>query len=92
MMQQGRPPLSWGTPLREDAPHDTLQIIVRGLQPPAGGAGGDGGGPQMPGYAADFNDRELAAIAAYLRARFTELPPWSHLEQAAAQVRKAADE
>jgi nicotinate dehydrogenase subunit B len=91
MMQQGRPPLAWGTPLREDAPHDTLQIIVRGLQPPAGGAGGSGG-PEMPGYAADFNDRELAAIAAYLRARFTELPPWSHLEQAAAQVRKAADE
>jgi mono/diheme cytochrome c family protein len=47
----------------------------------------------MPGYAADFDDRELAALAAYLRARFTDLPPWPvDLRHAAEQVRKGANE
>jgi mono/diheme cytochrome c family protein len=83
MMQQGRPPLAWGTPLRLDTPHDTLRLIVEGLASPAGLTG-----PAMPGYGNDFTDPQIAAIAAYLRARFTDLPPWQNLEQAVSAVRK----
>jgi mono/diheme cytochrome c family protein len=83
MMQQGRPPLSWGTPLREDSPHDTLHLIVGGLASPAGPAG-----PTMPAFGGDFSDRQIAQIAAYLRARFTDLPPWQDLEQAVSDIRK----
>lgn len=84
MMQQGRPPLAWGTPLHEDTPHDTLHVIVRGLAPSAGRAG-----PLMPGFGSDFTDRQLAEIAAYLRTRYTDLPPWQDLEQAVSDVREA---
>ena len=83
MMQQGRPPLAWGTPLRLDTPHNTLRLLVEGLASPAGLAG-----PAMPAYGNDFSDRQIAAIAAYLRARFTNLPPWQNLEQAVSDVRK----
>ena len=83
MMQQGRPPLPWGTPLRLDTPHNTLRLLVEGLASPAGLAG-----PAMPAYGNDFSDRQIAAIAAYLRARFTNLPPWQNLEQAVSDVRK----
>ncbi len=83
MMQQGRPPLAWGTPLRLESPHDTLHLIVEGLASPAGLTG-----PAMPGYGNDFTDPQIAAIAAYLRARFTDLPPWQNLEQAVSDVRK----
>jgi mono/diheme cytochrome c family protein len=83
MMQQGRPPLAWGTPLRLDTPHDALHLIVEGLASPAGPTG-----PSMPGYGQDFSDRQIAVIAAYLRARFTDLPPWQNIEQAVSDIRK----
>ncbi len=83
MMQQGRPPLAWGTPLRLDSPHDALHLIVDGLASPAGPTG-----PAMPAYRNDFTDPQIAAIAAYLRARFTDLPPWQDLEQAVSDIRK----
>jgi hypothetical protein len=42
----------------------------------------------MLGYGQDFSDYQIAAITAYLRARFTDLPPWQNLEQAVSDVRK----
>jgi nicotinate dehydrogenase subunit B len=83
MMQQGRPPLAWGTPLQEDTAHDTLHVIVSGLTPVAGRAG-----PTMPAFGDDFTDHQLAEIAAYLRVRYTDLPPWQNVEQVAADVRR----
>jgi nicotinate dehydrogenase subunit B len=83
MMQEGRPSLAWGTPLHEDTPTDTIQIILRGLAPPAGRSG-----PAMPAYGASFSDRQLAQITAYLRARYTDKPPWPDVLGAVAQARK----
>ena len=87
MMQEGRPPLAWGTPLHEDSPVDTIQIILRGLAPPAGRAG-----PTMPAYGESFSDRQIGDIAAYLRARYTDKPPWPDIPQAVAQARKEGGE
>jgi mono/diheme cytochrome c family protein len=87
MMQEGRPPLAWGTPLHEDTPNDTIQIIMHGLAPPAGPSG-----PAMPGYGDSFSDEQLAQITAYLRARFSDKPPWPDIPQAVAQVRKGGSE
>jgi mono/diheme cytochrome c family protein len=85
MMQQGRPTLAWGTPLHLAAPNDALHVIVHGLTPPDGRAG-----PTMPAFGRDFTDRQLAEIAAYLRARYTEKPAWQEIERAVGDVRKAA--
>jgi mono/diheme cytochrome c family protein len=83
MMQQGRPPLAWGTPLHEDNPHDTVRIIMQGLSPPAGDAG-----PTMPAYADVLSDQQVRELAAYLRTRFTDKPAWADVEAAVAEARK----
>jgi mono/diheme cytochrome c family protein len=87
MMQEGRPSLAWGTPLHENTPNDTIQIIMHGLAPPAGRSG-----PTMPAYGDSFSDRQLADITAYLRARYTDKPPWPDVPRAVAQVRKGGSE
>jgi mono/diheme cytochrome c family protein len=82
MMQQGRPTLAWGTPLHLATPNDALHVIVHGLTPPAGRAG-----PTMPAFGDDFTARQLAEIAAYLRARYTDKPAWQEVERAVGDVR-----
>lgn len=87
MMRQGRPPLGWATSLQEKTPHNALHVIVQGLAPSSGQAG-----PKMPPFGDVFTDRQLAEIAAYLRARYTELAPWQGLEKAVADIRHGAGE
>ena len=84
MMNQGRPSLALGTPLREANPRDTLQIVLQGLTPPVGRAG-----PTMPPFAASLTDAQAGDLAAYLRARYTDQPPWpGDLTTEAAKARK----
>ncbi|HEY4170221.1 MAG TPA: cytochrome c [Reyranella sp.] len=83
MMQLGRPVLSWGTPLHEDNPHDTVRIILQGLTPPGGASG-----PTMPAYADMLSDQQVQELAAYLRTRFTNKPAWSDVPAAVAEARK----
>ena len=87
MMNEDRPNLALGSPLHEDDPADTVQIVLQGLKPPAGRAG-----PTMPAFAGAFTDAQVAEIAAYLRARYSADPPWpdGDLAQAVAKARKAA--
>jgi mono/diheme cytochrome c family protein len=87
MMQQGRPLLAWGTALHVDTPDDTVRVIMHGLAPPAGRSG-----PTMPAYGESFSDRQLVDITAYLRARYTDKPPWPDIPQAVAQARKGDGE
>jgi mono/diheme cytochrome c family protein len=83
MMQQGRPHLAWGTPLHVDNAHDTVAIIMKGLVSPAGATG-----PTMPAFADMLDDRQVQELAAYLRARFTEKPPWSDVSGAVNEARQ----
>lgn len=83
MMLLGRPVLSWGTPLHEDNPHDTVRIILHGLTPPDGESG-----PTMPAYADMLSDQQVQELAAYLRTRFTDKPAWPDVRAAIAEARK----
>ena len=83
MMQQGRPPLAWGTPLQADNAHGTVRIIMEGLNSPAGPTG-----PTMPAFADLLDDRQLRELTAYLRTRFTDKSPWSDIGDAVAQARE----
>ena len=87
MMQQGRPPLAWGTALHVDTPDDTVRVIMHGLAPPAGRAG-----PTMPAYGESFTDRQLAESAAYLRARYTDKPAWTGIAEQSPKARKREGE
>jgi mono/diheme cytochrome c family protein len=83
MMQQGRPHLAWGTPLHMDDARNTVAIIMKGLTSPAGPTG-----PTMPAYADMLDDRQVQELAAYLRARFTDKPPWPDVPAAVAEMRQ----
>ncbi len=83
MMTEGRPSLSLGTALWEDDPRDTVAIVLRGLKPPTGPAG-----PYMPAFGDVFGDAEVGALAAYIRARYSDQPAWPDATAAAAQARK----
>jgi mono/diheme cytochrome c family protein len=85
MMLQGRPPLSLGTPLDEPTPRDAIQIVLQGLKPPVGRSG-----PYMPPFGDSLTDAQAAEIVAYLRARYSDQPPWPNLEDQVREARKQA--
>ncbi len=66
-------------------PHDTVRIILEGVSPPAGPYS-----PSMPAFGDMLSDRQIADISAYLRARFTDKPPWSDVQRATEQARQGA--
>ncbi|MFE0757621.1 c-type cytochrome [Inquilinus sp. NPDC058860] len=87
--ESGRPSPFGGLDLRlssaitGDSPANLIRIIRHGV-PAASGARG----PIMPGFAAALSDRQLTALAAYLRGRFSDRPGWTGLSDA---VRTARD-
>jgi mono/diheme cytochrome c family protein len=85
MLVQGRPSLMHAGDLQHDDPRNTIQAMLQGIAPPVGRAG-----PYMPGYADALTDAQLASLAAYLRARYTERAPWPDLVQAVGSARKEA--
>lgn len=87
--ESGRPSPFGGLDLRlssaitGDSPANLIRIIRHGV-PAASGARG----PIMPGFAAALSDRQLVALVAYLRGRFSDRPGWTGLNDA---VRAARD-
>jgi nicotinate dehydrogenase subunit B len=66
-----------------DDARNTVAIIMKGLTSPAGPTG-----PTMPAYADMLDDRQVQELAAYLRARFTDKPPWPDVPAAVAEMRQ----
>jgi len=86
MVVAGRPVLPLGTPLHEDNPRDTIQIILQGLRPPVAASG-----PYMPAYADALSDAQVADIVAYLKARHGTGPAWKDLPAEVAKARKEGE-
>lgn len=77
----GSPPTVARSPLSMNAslwnryrPYNMLRAILDGIDEKDGLPGG------MPAFRDKLSDRELATLAAYLRATHTNMPPWSLLE------------
>lgn len=87
MMGQGRPSLSLASDLRDDDPTNAVQAVLLGIQPPIGDRG-----PEMPGFAASLADAQVAQVLGYARARYTDRPPWPHLEKAVRAARMEGGE
>ena len=83
MMLNGRPSLALGSSVTAATPRNATQTILYGLQP-----GPSERGPWMPGFAANLTDRQVAAVLAYLRARFTDRPAWDGLEDSVQRIRQ----
>ncbi|WP_406853664.1 c-type cytochrome [Alsobacter sp. KACC 23698] len=76
------PSLAQHTSLFGPVPDNVLQVVLHGIRTPQGAAG-----PLMPGFADALTPAQVADLAAYLRARFTDQPPWPDVEAAVRRIR-----
>jgi mono/diheme cytochrome c family protein len=72
--------LSLSSSLSLSKPGNLIRIVLQGMAPPDGERGSF-----MPGYSGAFTDAQVAAIATYLRAAYTDRPAWKDVER---EVRK----
>jgi nicotinate dehydrogenase subunit B len=84
--------LALNSNLHSDRPDNLLQAILNGADAPAALARHVTAEQMevmsMPAFRQSFSDRQLADLAAYLRARFApDKAPWGELRQAAERVR-----
>ncbi|MBF2967750.1 c-type cytochrome, partial [Pseudomonas aeruginosa] len=69
-----RPSLALNSNVHADSPDNLLRIILDGIHSPATGDLG-----YMPGFRHSLDDRQVAALANYLRERFAGKPAWPDL-------------
>ncbi|MDB6049317.1 MAG: cytochrome [Pseudomonas sp.] len=80
----GRPSLAQSTAVNADSPTNTVRMILDG-----NGWHASEAAHFMPAYADTLNDRQIADLGNYLRARYSTQAPWASLgEQAVAKIRK----
>ncbi|MGU7811065.1 c-type cytochrome [Burkholderia sp. AW49-1] len=80
-----RPLMGLNTSVSQAAPDNLLRVLHDGIDHPATDALG-----YMPGFRDAFDDRQMAELAAYIRARYAPgQPAWRNLEEASARIRQA---
>ena len=76
-------PLALNTNLHSDRPDNLLQVILNGIQEPAGKDIGF-----MPAFKYSLSDAQIAELASYMRQRYAPVKAaWRDLPQAVARVR-----
>lgn len=81
-----KPSLALNTNLHSDKPDNVIQAVLKGIPAPSSNALGD-----MPGFADSFDDRQVAELVHYLRARFApDKPAWQGVDQAITRIRTSA--
>ncbi|HYZ24835.1 MAG TPA: cytochrome c [Rhodopila sp.] len=83
MMRSGAPSLALSTAVNAPTPLGVIQVILNGIPWREGKAA-----PYMPGFAAAFSDEQIAAIATYIRAAYTDKPAWTDLPNQVGQARQ----
>jgi mono/diheme cytochrome c family protein len=76
--------LSLSTSITDTTSANLVRITLEGIAPLEGRGGGI-----MPGFAGALTDRQMAALAEYLRKEIGRAPPWSDVEL---EITKARDE
>lgn len=81
-----KPQLGLNTNLHAATPDNLVQVILHGIQEPADDALG-----YMPGFRDSLDDRQIADLLGYLRARFApEEKAWPHDTEAVRRLRATA--
>ncbi|WP_415913659.1 c-type cytochrome [Paraburkholderia sp. J63] len=81
-----RPLMGLNTSVNQASPDNLLRVLMHGIDQPAT----DGLG-YMPGFKDSFDDRQMAELAGYIRARYAPgQPAWPDLPAAAARARTQA--
>jgi mono/diheme cytochrome c family protein len=77
MTRGGAPSLALSTAVRAPTSRNMVDVILLGLPWQEGNSG-----PYMPGYAGALTDQQVGALAAYVRARYSNLPAWTDVAAA----------
>lgn len=81
-----RPLMGLNTSVAQASPDNLLRVLQHGIDQPATEGLG-----YMPGFKDVFDDRQMAELASYIRARYAPgQPAWRDLEAASARVRTHA--
>jgi mono/diheme cytochrome c family protein len=75
--------LNRSTAISATDPRNLANIVISGVQPVAGEHS-----PIMPGFGNSMDDRQIAALLAYLRARFGKGPAWTNIDETVTQARQ----
>jgi mono/diheme cytochrome c family protein len=75
--------LGLSTALSSPDPRNAANIVLSGVRPVEGERS-----PIMPGFANSMNDAQIASLLNYLRARFSNQPAWTGIENAVAAARR----
>jgi mono/diheme cytochrome c family protein len=65
-------PLALQTSIHAPVPDSVVEVIRSGISPPTGALG-----RSMPAFGQQLSGAEIAALAKFLRARFSTRPPWT---------------
>jgi mono/diheme cytochrome c family protein len=76
--------LALSTAIASPDPRNLANIVLSGVQAVEGERS-----PIMPGFAASMTDAQISALLGYLRARFSNQPPWSGVEKTVQDARRA---
>jgi mono/diheme cytochrome c family protein len=76
--------LSLSTSVSLGSPNNLIRIILQGIAPADGERG-----PFMPGFYDAFTNEQIAALAAYLRASYTDRPEWPDVQREVRKVRQS---
>jgi nicotinate dehydrogenase subunit B len=83
MTHGGAPSLALSTAINAPTSRGVVEVILRGLPWREGHAG-----PYMPAFAAALTDAQVAALTAYLRARYTNRPAWQDVDETVHAARR----
>lgn len=79
-----RPLMGLNTSVSQATPDNLLRVLHNGIDHPATERLG-----YMPGFRDAFDDRQMAELAAYIRARYAPgQPAWRNVEEASARIRQ----
>jgi len=79
----GAPSLALSTAVNAPTPRNVVDIILYGLPWREGRAG-----PYMPAFSAALTDAQVAALAAYVRARYSEQHAWPDIDATVREARR----
>ncbi len=83
MTRAGAPSLSTSSAVNAPTPRNVIQVILHGLPWREGSPA-----PYMPGFAATLTDRQVAEMAAFVRARYSSGPAWTDVERQVQSARQ----
>ena len=75
--------LSLSSAIREPGSANTVRVILEGIHPQPGF-----GGAYMPAFGSMFTDQQIASLAEYVRARYSDLPQWTDVREEVARARQ----